>query len=117
MGVLQKIFGKTKLYQKYQHFKELGGFVAIFRPFGTEIYRSDLVRACIRPLAENTSKANPHSSDKSLERLLTYAPNPFMNGKDFLATATSSQGTTSSRIALDSKVNFTNRPFWYSTAS
>lgn len=85
MSIFQKIFGKTKLYQKYQHFKELGGFVAIFRPFGTEIYRSDLVRACIRPLAENTSKANPHSSDKSLERLLTYAPNPFMNGKDFLA--------------------------------
>ena len=85
MSIFQKIFGKTKLYQKYQHFKELGGFVAIFRPFGNEVYRSDLVRACIRPLAEQTAKANPHSSDKSLERLLTYAPNPFMNGKDFLA--------------------------------
>ena len=85
MGLFQKLFGKTKLYQNYQRFKELGGFTAIFRPFGTQIYKSDLVRACIRPLAEQTSKANPHSSDKRIEKLLTYAPNPFMNGKDFLA--------------------------------
>ena len=85
MGVLQKLFGHTKLYQKYQTFKELGGFMAIFRPFGNEIYRSALVRSCIRPLAEQTSKANPHSSDPQIERMLTYAPNPFMNGKDFLA--------------------------------
>lgn len=85
MGFFEKIFGKTKLYQKYQTFKELGGFKAIFKPFGSEIYRSELVRSCIRPLAEQTAKANPHSSDKRVERLLTYAPNPFMNGKDFLA--------------------------------
>lgn len=85
MGIFQKLFGRTKLYQNYQRFKELGGFVAIFRPFGSEIYRSELVRACIRPLAEQTSKANPHSSDKRIEKLLTYSPNPFMNGKDFLA--------------------------------
>lgn len=85
MGLFQKLFGKTKLYQNYQRFKELGGFTAIFRPFGTQIYKSDLVRACIRPLAEQTSKANPHSSDKRIEKLLTYSPNPFMNGKDFLA--------------------------------
>ena len=85
MGLFQKLFGKTKLYQNYQRFKELGGFMAIFRPFGTQIYKSDLVRACIRPLAEQTSKANPHSSDKRIEKLLTYSPNPFMNGKDFLA--------------------------------
>lgn len=85
MGVLQKLFGHTKLYQKYQTFKELGGFMAIFRPFGSEIYRSALVRSCIRPLAEQTSKANPHSSDPQIERMLTYNPNPFMNGKDFLS--------------------------------
>lgn len=85
MGLIQKIFGKTKLYQKYQRFKELGGFRAIFRPFGSEMYRSELVRACIRPLSELSSKADPHSSDKRIERILTYSPNPFMNGKDFLA--------------------------------
>ncbi len=85
MGILQKLFGKTKIYQKIAAFRELGGFKSIFRPFGTEIYRSELVRACIRPLAEQTSKANPHSSDERIERMLTYAPNPFMNGKDFLA--------------------------------
>ena len=85
MGIIQKLFGKTKLYQNYQRFKELGGFVAIFKPFGSQIYRSELVRACIRALAEQTSKANPHSSDKRVEKILTYSPNPFMNGKDFLA--------------------------------
>lgn len=85
MGVLQKIFGKTKIYQKLSTFQELGGFRSLFRPFGNEIYKSDLVRACIRPLAEQTATANPHSSDKRIERLLTYAPNQFMNGKDFLA--------------------------------
>lgn len=85
MGVLQKLFGNTKLYQKYTTFKELGSYRAIFSPFGGQIYKSELVRACIRPLAEQTSKANPHSSDKRIEKLLTYTPNPFMNGKDFLA--------------------------------
>lgn len=85
MGLIQKIFGKTKLYQNWQRFRELGGFTAIFHPFGTQVYRSELVRACIRPLAEQSSKANPHSSDKRLEKILTYQPNIFMNGKDFLA--------------------------------
>ena len=85
MGFFEKLFGKTKLYQKYQQFKELGGFKAVFRPFGSEIYKSELVRSCIRPLSEQTAKANPHSSDKRIEKMLTYSPNPFMNGKDFLA--------------------------------
>lgn len=85
MGLLEKLFGKTKLYRQYQRFRELGGFTAIFRPFGSEVYKSDLIRSCIRPLAELSSKANPSSSDARVERILTYAPNPFMNGKDFLA--------------------------------
>lgn len=85
MSIFQKIFGKMKHYVGMTRFKELGGFVARFTPFGREIYRSDIVRACIRPLAEHTSKANPKSSDSRIERLLIYAPNPFMNGKDFLA--------------------------------
>lgn len=85
MGFFEKIFGKTKLYKQLVSFKELGGFMATFRPFGKHIYASDLVRSCIRPLAEHTSKANVKSSDKRIERLLNYKPNPFMNGKDFLA--------------------------------
>ncbi len=85
MGFLSNMFGRLKILKQYSTFKELGGFRAIFRPFGRQVYKSDLVRACIRPLAEQTAKANPKSSNRYIERILTYSPNPFMNGKDFLA--------------------------------
>lgn len=86
MGLIEKIFGKVKQIKvAFTRWKELGGYQALFSPFGAEIYKSELVRACIRPLAEHTSKANPKSSDKYLEHLLTYRPNMYMNGKDFLA--------------------------------
>lgn len=86
MGVIDKIFGKVKqIKATFTRWRELGGYHALFSPFGTQIYKSELVRACLRPLAEHTSKANPKSSDKYLEYLLTYRPNMYMNGKDFLA--------------------------------
>ena len=86
MGVIDKIFGKVKsIRATFSRWRELGGYHALFSPFGTQIYKSEIVRACIRPLAEHTSKANPKSSDKALEYMLTYRPNMYMNGKDFLA--------------------------------
>ena len=66
-------------------FKELGTFKSTFGYFGNNIYNSDDVRACIRALSEHTSKANPKCTNKELERLLTYNPNQYMNGKDMLA--------------------------------
>lgn len=70
---------------KYQRWKEYGGFTAHFHNFGHDINKSDLVRACIRPLADQTAKAFPTvSRDEALERLITYYPNQFMSGKDFL---------------------------------
>ena len=56
----------------------------MFIPFGRNIYKSDIVRYCIRPLADHTSKANPVCKDKKLEMMLRMRPNPFMNGKAFL---------------------------------
>jgi len=69
----------------YSQFKELGTFKAYFGGFGNNIYDSDDVRTAIRALSEHTSKANPRSNDKRLERLLELNPNKYMNGKDFLA--------------------------------
>ena len=66
------------------NWREFGSFTSIFFPFGRNMYKSDLVRSCIRALADHTSKANPVCKDKKLEMLLKMRPNPFMNGKAFL---------------------------------
>lgn len=66
-------------------FKELGTFRSTFGNFGSDIYLSDDVRTCVRALSEHTSKANARCTNKEIERLLTYNPNQYMNGKDMLA--------------------------------
>lgn len=71
--------------QTYTQFKELNNFKSYFGTFGSDIYQSDDVRACIRALSEHTSKANPRCTDKRIERLLALKPNKYMNGKDMLA--------------------------------
>lgn len=65
-------------------FREMGGYTAVFRPFGRDAYRSDLVRACIRTLAEQTAKADPMCNNRQIEYMLRYRPNQYMSGKDFL---------------------------------
>lgn len=84
MGVIQNIFKNTKFVQKYSRWKELGTYNSIFSSFGKDIYKSEIVRSCIRPLAEHTSKANVKCTDKRIEKLLNVNPNMYMNGKDFL---------------------------------
>ena len=66
------------------NWREFGTFRSVFFPFGRNMYKSDLVRSCIRALADHTSKANPTCKDKKLEMMLRMRPNPFMNGKAFL---------------------------------
>ncbi len=66
------------------NWREFGTYKSIFFPFGSNMYKSDLVRSCIRALADHTSKANPTCKDKKLEMMLRLRPNPFMNGKAFL---------------------------------
>lgn len=70
---------------KQTRWKELGAFTATFSPFGSDMWQSDLVRACVRPIVEHTSKAHATSSRPELAKLLNTSPNMYMNGKDFLA--------------------------------
>lgn len=67
-----------------QRWKELGAYQSTFTVFGSDIYASGLVRSCIRPLADFSSKAEAKCSDERIERLLNNRPNLYMNGKDFL---------------------------------
>lgn len=88
------IFGGAKQYAGTQ-WREIGGYFSRFVPFGANIYANDIVRSCIRVLAEHSSKAaakvvrrGPNgriAGDQRLQRLIQYRPNLYMNGKDFLA--------------------------------
>ena len=82
MGFLD--FFKPLKSLKQARWKELGAYTAQFYPFGNDMYKSDVVRSCIRPLAEHTSKANAVCTNKAIERILNMSPNIYMNGKDFL---------------------------------
>lgn len=68
----------------FQRWKELGTYRATFSPFGLDIFKADTVRACIRVLADFTSKAEAACGDLRLARLLNNRPNLYMNGHDFL---------------------------------
>ena len=70
--------------ESFSTWREHGSFRSIFSSFGKDIYKSDVVKSCVRPLAEHTSKANPRCTNKQIERLLQIRPNAYMNGKDFL---------------------------------
>ena len=64
---------------------ELGPYQATFRAFGEDMYKSDTVRACVRPLAEFTSKAEARcNNDPQMETMLNVQPNIYMTGNDFL---------------------------------
>ena len=70
--------------QNLTNWREFGGFTSVFMPFGRDMYKSSLVRSCVRALAEHTSKANPVSKDPRIQMMLKMRPNPFMAGKAFL---------------------------------
>lgn len=82
MGFLN--FFKPLKSLKQARWRELGAYTAVFSPFGRDIWRSDLVRSCIRAISEHTSKANAVSSKPEIAQLLNTKPNMYMNGKDFL---------------------------------
>jgi HK97 family phage portal protein len=88
-NAIKAIFGGIKNYVT-SAWREIGGYVSRFSSFGRDIYANEVVRACIRTLAEHTSKANVKvlrdgmPGDKKLQRMIQYRPNIYMNGKDFL---------------------------------
>jgi len=84
MGIISNLFGRVRKAFNMARYKELGQYTATFAPFGADMYKSALVRSCVRPLAEHTSKANAVCKDKDFEKMLNESPNMYMNGKDFL---------------------------------
>ena len=84
MGILS-LFKNTNLARKFQTWKELGTYRATFNAFGDDIFKSEIVRSCVRTLSEHTSKANAKSHDERIARMLNTSPNMYMNGKAFLA--------------------------------
>lgn len=85
MGFFDLFKKKERISQRSQTWQELGGYRSYFTSFGNDMYKSDIVRSCIRPLAEHSSKANARCTNKSIENILNVSPNLYMNGKDFLA--------------------------------
>lgn len=89
INLFRRIFGGVKNYVT-SAWRELGAYTAQFTSFGRDIYANEVVRACIRTLAEHTSKANVKvlrdgsPGDKKLQRMIQFRPNMYMNGKDFL---------------------------------
>lgn len=83
MGIFSKF--KEKIMSRVQRWKEVGEYRSTFSSFGTEAYRSEIVRSCIRPLADFTSKAECRCSDLMIARILNERPNIYMNGREFLA--------------------------------
>lgn len=88
-NAIKKIFGSSKTITA-SAWREIGTYNSSFTRFGTDVYASEIVRACIRTLAEHTSKANVKvlrdgdHGDKKLQKMIQYRPNLYMNGKDFL---------------------------------
>jgi len=91
---ISSMFGNVKRLVTTGSWKELGTYVSSFSYFGTDIYASEIVRSCIRTLAEHSSKANAKcivrtekesiTGNRALEKMIQYRPNVYMNGKDFL---------------------------------
>lgn len=84
MGVLDW-FKKMNHVRKYSRFQELGTYQAQFTAFGADVYKSDVIRSVIRPIAEHTAKANAKCTNEEIEKILNISPNQYMNGKDFLS--------------------------------
>jgi len=87
-NAITALFGTLK-QRVTSYWREIGGYTATFAPYNGQLYANDVCRACIRTLAEQTSKANARvaGNDKRLETLLNVRPNLYMNGKDFLYKA------------------------------
>lgn len=82
MGIFSNL--RNRIKNMMTRWREVGEYRSNFTTFGSEAYRSEVVRSCVRPLAEFTSKANARCPDRRLEMLLNDRPNIYMNGKEFL---------------------------------
>lgn len=70
---------------KETRWKELGAYTAVFSSFGSDMYRNEIVRACVRRLAEHTKKASAVCAKENIAKLLNTSPNIYMTGPAMLA--------------------------------
>lgn len=83
MGFWDRLFKPKWKKENFQTFQELGTYRSVFSIFDGNIYKNDLVRSCIRPLAEITGKASAKCTNADVQRVLK-RPNQFMNESEFL---------------------------------
>jgi HK97 family phage portal protein len=89
-NAIKSIFGGSKQKITTGTWKEIGGYTSYFSSFGVDAYANEVVRACVRTLAEHSSKANVkvlragEQRDIPLQKIIQYRPNMYMNGADFL---------------------------------
>lgn len=83
MGFLD-FFKEKKTFNKSSTWQELGTYRSIFNSVSADPYSSAIVRSCIRPLADFTSKSSAKSSDERIANILNNAPNMYMSGSAFL---------------------------------
>ena len=97
---LEKFLNKFKSF-KYKVLSKigfLGGNSNLITAFGKDVYKSDIVNACIRCKAREMSKLQPRHIrtmgetqqyvKSYINRLLKFAPNELMTTKDFLEKCT-----------------------------
>lgn len=83
MGVFSKL--RRRIRQIFSRWTEVGEYKSVFTSFGSDLYKSEIVRSCVRPLAAFTSKASARCSDERIAKLLNHRPNIYMDGKAFLS--------------------------------
>lgn len=85
MNPFKSFFEKIRANrQRWYTYGGIAGTQANIGGFGLDASQSEIVRTCVRTLADHTSKAFPSCSNKRIETILKYKPSLFMTGKDFL---------------------------------
>jgi HK97 family phage portal protein len=87
VGLFSKLFGNRLKRELDSYFKTLTAYTPVFTTFDGGIYEMELTRAAIHSFANSCSKLKPEihgSAYKNLERVLQFAPNPFMDTSKFL---------------------------------
>ncbi len=88
MGIFENIFKKPKSHLEAEgYFKMLNGYTPIFNNAPESVYEMELTRSAIHSFANFCSKLKPEingTAQKSLERVLQFKPNPFMDTTKFI---------------------------------
>jgi hypothetical protein len=89
LGLFEKLFQKQTILHNavMSYFKTLSAYTPSFSTYDGGIYEMELTRAAIDRYATFCSKLKPEiqgNAYKSLEKILQYKPNPWMNTSQFL---------------------------------